>query len=167
MTLNNKKGLGIIRVSSQSQLKGHSVETQKRIIQEICKKENIELIGFKKYLAVSGRKEESIEEYMKDIKRLIKENDINCLVLWKTSRLGRILPEMYNNIKDLIDNYIETIYTQTLIIDKDSFKFFEKRCMLYMSFMIDEAEGYSINERMFEGKKTSAIQKGKNEIYKI
>jgi len=150
----NKRGIGIVRVSSARQLKGYTIETQKHIIKEICKKENIQLLGIKKFLAISGRKEDSIKTYMNNIKKLIKEHNANCLILWKTSRLGRLLPEIYANVKDLVDNYIDTIYTQNLIITKKSFILFEKRCMLYMNFMIDEAEGYSIFERMLEGKKT-------------
>ena len=157
-----KKGLGVIRVSTKKQLDGHTIDTQKRIIDEICKKENIGLVGFKIFRDVSGRKEDSIESYMNEIRKLIDKYNVDCLVLWKTSRLGRMLPEIYHNVKDLIDNHVTTIYTKNLTITKDSFKFFDNRMMLYMNFMLDEAEGYSIYERMFEGKKTKALNKLKD-----
>lgn len=157
-----RKGIGIIRVSGKKQLQGYTVQTQKLAIEQLCKDNDIELIGIKKYLAVSGRKEDSIESYMSQIKNIIKKYNANCLILAKTSRLGRIMPEIYNNVKDLIDNYVDTIYTANLTINKDNFIFFSQRCMLYVTFMLDEAEGYSIYERMFEGRKTKNIMDENN-----
>lgn len=152
------KGLGIIRVSSKEQLKGHTIETQRRIIKDVCNQHDITLLGIKQFLAVTGRKEESIDSYMFQIKNLVRELGANCIIVKDTSRLGRLLPEIYSNTKILVDEYVKAVYTPTLIIRSEDFKNFNKRSLLYMRFMFDEAEGYAIYERMIEGRKTKKLK---------
>ena len=98
-----RKILGYVRVSSESQKKkNNSIPLQKKKISEYCKLNDFELIETYEDDGISGMSIDKRDGYKKMIEYM-KGNDIDGVVVWSLSRLGR-------RMKDVVEfmDYLKT-----------------------------------------------------------
>ena len=97
------KVLGYVRVSSFNQkLKNNSIPLQKKKIKEYCKLNDYDLQEIYEDDGISGMSIDKRNGYKKMID-FIKENEIDGIVVWSLSRLGR-------RMKDVVElmDYLKT-----------------------------------------------------------
>ena len=97
------KVLGYVRVSSFNQkLKNNSIPLQKKKIKEYCKLNDYDLEEVYEDDGISGMSIDKRNGYKKMID-FIKENEIDGIVVWSLSRLGR-------RMKDVVElmDYLKT-----------------------------------------------------------
>ena len=97
------KVLGYVRVSSFNQkLKNNSIPLQKKKIKEYCKLNDYDLEEVYEDDGISGMSIDKRNGYKKMID-FIKENEIDGVVVWSLSRLGR-------RMKDIVElmDYLKT-----------------------------------------------------------
>jgi site-specific DNA recombinase len=82
------KVLGYIRVSSVVQIKGYSLKLQSDKIKEYCKLMDLELVEVYEDKGISGMSIDKRNGY-KDMLEYLENNDIDGVVVWSLSRLGR------------------------------------------------------------------------------
>ena len=82
------KVLGYIRVSSAIQIKGYSLKLQKDKIKEYCKLMDLELVEVYEDRGISGMSMDKRNGY-KDMVSYLENNEIDGVVVWSLSRLGR------------------------------------------------------------------------------
>jgi len=79
-----KKAFGYLRVSTEEQTKGYSLEAQKKAIEEYCKNNNIQIIKFFED-HTSGAKIQR-----KELQSMLDELDlVDTVIVWKIDRLSR------------------------------------------------------------------------------
>ncbi len=89
-----KKILGYVRVSSESQKrKNNSIPLQKKKINEYCKLNDYDLVEIYEDDGISGMSIEKRNGYCKMIDYM-KNNDIDGVVVWSLSRLGRRMKDV-------------------------------------------------------------------------
>ena len=119
-----KKYIGYIRVSTERQVDGFSLENQKKDIEDYCKDRNYELVGIFADEGVSGKNIEDREEFI-NMMRYLENKDVDGVIIWKISRISRNTSDFFTITKKLEDlgkklisikdNYDSTITTSKII----------------------------------------------------
>ena len=94
------KVLGYVRVSSEMQKQGYSITNQKNKIVDYCKYMDYELIEIYEDNGVSGMSIDKREGY-KGMVNYINDNDIDGIVVYSLSRLGRRMKDVINFLDEL------------------------------------------------------------------
>jgi site-specific DNA recombinase len=94
------KVLGYVRVSSEMQKQGYSITNQKNKIVDYCKYMDYELIEIYEDNGVSGMNIDKRGGYREMIKYM-NENDIDGIVVYSLSRLGRRMKDVINFLDEL------------------------------------------------------------------
>ena len=153
-----RKILGYVRVSSESQKKkNNSIPLQKKKISEYCKLNDFELIETYEDDGISGMSIDKRDGYKKMIEYM-KGNDIDGVVVWSLSRLGR-------RMKDVVEfmDYLKTNDIGFFSI-KENLTNDDKVGSLIMNILssINEFEVEVIRERIKDVKRN---KKEKGEVY--
>ena len=94
------KVLGYIRVSSKKQVKGYSLKLQRDKIKEYCKFKDYSLLEIYEDKGISGMSIEKRDGY-KEMITYLKENEIDGVVVWSLSRLGRKMKDVISFLDEL------------------------------------------------------------------
>jgi len=94
------KVLGYVRVSSEMQKQGYSITNQKNKIVDYCKYMDYELIEIYEDNGVSGMSIDKREGY-KGMVNYMNDNDIDGIVVYSLSRLGRRMKDVINFLDEL------------------------------------------------------------------
>ena len=94
------KVLGYVRVSSDKQKQGYSITNQKNKILDYCKYMDYELIEIYEDNGVSGMSIDKREGY-KGMVNYMNDNDIDGIVVYSLSRLGRRMKDVINFLDEL------------------------------------------------------------------
>lgn len=94
------KVLGYIRVSSNIQIKGYSLILQKNKIKEYCKLMDLELVEVYEDRGISGMSIDKRNGY-KGMIDYLENNEINGVVVWSLSRLGRKMTDIVGFLDEL------------------------------------------------------------------
>ena len=152
------KVLGYVRVSSFNQkLKNNSIPLQKKKIKEYCKLNDYDLEKVYEDDGISGMSIDKRNGYKKMID-FIKENEIDGIVVWSLSRLGR-------RMKDVVElmDYLKTNDIKLWSI-KENLSNDDKIGSLIMNILgsINEFEVEVIRERIKDIKQN---KKSNGEVY--
>jgi site-specific DNA recombinase len=153
-----KKILGYVRVSSESQKrKNNSIPLQKKKINEYCKLNDYDLVEIYEDDGISGMSIEKRDGYCKMIDYM-KNNDIDGVVVWSLSRLGRRMKDVVEFMDYLKRNKIG-FYSIKENLNND-----DKVGGLIMNILgsINEFEVEMIRERIRDIKRD---KKEKGEVY--
>ncbi|WP_425448736.1 recombinase family protein [Dethiothermospora halolimnae] len=85
---NNKNVVGYVRVSSDEQVEGYSLDNQREDIKKYCDLHDLNLIGIFSDEGISGKNIEKRKDF-KDMINFIEAGKANCIVIWKASRISR------------------------------------------------------------------------------
>ena len=97
-----RRGVGYIRISDKKQIEGESPETQKKVISEYAKRENIEIVEWFYDEARSGKNAER-KELQNLLKFAVKRTSkIDCVVVFKMNRASRDVMSYYSGIKAVL-----------------------------------------------------------------
>jgi site-specific DNA recombinase len=152
------KVLGYVRVSSVTQkIKNNSIPLQKRKINDYCKLNDFDLVEMYEDDGISGMSIDKREGYKKMI-TFLKDNDIDGIVVWSLSRLGR-------RMKDVVEfmDYLKTNDIRFFSI-KENLSNDDKIGSLIMNILgsINEFEVEVIRERIKDVKRN---KKENKEVY--
>ena len=152
------KVLGYVRVSSVTQkIKNNSIPLQKRKINDYCKLNDFDLVEVYEDDGISGMSIDKREGYKKMI-TFLKENQIDGIVVWSLSRLGR-------RMKDVVEfmDYLKTNDIRFFSI-KENLSNDDKIGSLIMNILgsINEFEVEVIRERIKDVKRN---KKDNREVY--
>ena len=153
-----KKILGYVRVSSEIQKrKNNSIPLQKKKINEYCKLNDYDLVEIYEDDGISGMSIEKRDGYCKMIDYM-KNNDIDGVVVWSLSRLGRRMKDVVEFMDYLKRNKIG-FYSIKENLNND-----DKVGGLIMNILgsINEFEVEMIRERIRDIKRD---KKEKGEVY--
>ena len=153
-----KKILGYVRVSSEIQKrKNNSIPLQKKKINEYCKLNDYDLVEIYEDDGISGMSIEKRNGYCKMIDYM-KNNDIDGVVVWSLSRLGRRMKDVVEFMDYLKRNKIG-FYSIKENLNND-----DKVGGLIMNILgsINEFEVEIIRERIRDIKRD---KKEKGEVY--
>ena len=153
-----KKILGYVRVSSEIQKrKNNSIPLQKKKINEYCKLNDYDLVEIYEDDGISGMSIENRNGYCKMIDYM-KNNDIDGVVVWSLSRLGRRMKDVVEFMDYLKRNKIG-FYSIKENLNND-----DKVGGLIMNILgsINEFEVEMIRERIRDIKRD---KKEKGEVY--
>ena len=90
------KFIGYIRVSTLTQVKGHSLNYQKEALKKTCDLNNIELVKVYADEGVSGVKFRP--EFEKALKRVLDDKQITGIVFFSVFRFGRSTDDIRHNL---------------------------------------------------------------------
>lgn len=152
------KVLGYVRVSSVTQkIKNNSIPLQKRKINDFCKLNDFDLVEVYEDDGISGMSIDKREGYKK-MTTFLKENQIDGIVVWSLSRLGR-------RMKDVVEfmDYLKTNDIRFFSI-KENLSNDDKIGSLIMNILgsINEFEVEVIRERIKDVKRN---KKDNREVY--
>ena len=146
-----EKMLGYARVSTLTQIEGHSLNYQKEAITKYCKANDYVLDKIYVDEGISAYKHRPKFEIM--MNRLLNEDDINGVVVQDLTRFGRSTDDLLIQIKTIDKN------GKKFISIKDSIDISTKtgRLMLTMLSAIADYEKETIQERMQAGKEYAKV----------
>mgnify|MGYP003633673197 FL=1 len=142
------KVIGYVRVSSKKQVDGYSLKLQKDKIKEYCKFKDYDLIETYEDRGISGMSIDKREGY-KDMVSYLRDNNIDGVVVWSLSRLGRRMKDVISFLEDL-KSYGISFYSIKEGMGND-----DKISSLIMNILssINEFEVETIRERIRDVKR--------------
>jgi len=148
--------IGYVRVSTNQQLEGNSIQYQKEAIKRYCKLHNKQLIRIYEDLGVSAYKQRP--GFQKAIKQLRENPDVCGIIVNELSRFGRSTIELITLI-----NEINQIGKQFISI-KESIDLSTKTGQLILTLLsaIADYERELIKERMTAGREYAEIHGSKS-----
>jgi site-specific DNA recombinase len=152
-----KKVIGYVRVSSEMQkIKENSINNQLESIKDYCKRYEYDLIDTFRDEAISGLVKD--REGLNNLIKSIKKNNIECIIVYSLSRLGRKLSYVLEFVDYLNKNNIKFISV------KENFNTEEitGRLMLNLLGSINEFEIDTLASRISDVKQ---YKKSKDEVY--
>ena len=152
-----KKVIGYVRVSSEMQkIKENSINNQIESIKDYCKRYEYDLIDTFRDEAISGLVKD--REGLNNLIKSIKKNNIECIIVYSLSRLGRKLSYVLEFVDYLSKNNIKFISV------KENFNTEEitGRLMLNLLGSINEFEIDTLASRISDVKQ---YKKSKDEVY--
>jgi len=152
-----KKVIGYVRVSSESQmLRENSIINQKEMIVDYCKRYNYELVEIFEDLGISGLRSDRVG--LSDLMDRVKKSDIEGVVVYSLSRLGRKLTKVIEVIELFKKKNIDFISI------KENFNVNEiyGKLMLNILGSLNEFEVNVMGERIRDVKQN---MKSENKVY--
>lgn len=152
------KILGYIRVSTKLQSeKGNSLKLQKSKIKDYCRLNDFELIEIYEDKGISGMSIDKRDGY-KEMVNYLTNNDIDGIVVWSLSRLGRKMKDVVEFMDILKENNINFFSIKENLSNND------KVGSLIMNILgsINEFELEVIRERIRDVKRN---KKSNGEVY--
>jgi site-specific DNA recombinase len=152
-----KKVIGYIRVSTEYQkIKGNSVKNQIQSIKNYCSVNDLELVKIYEDKGISGMSNKRIG--LNDMFDNIKNSDIEGLIVYSLSRLGRKLKDVIDFIDVLSKNDIRFISLKENFNNND----IVGKLMFNILGSINEFEVNLLSQRI---KDVKQYKKSKNEVY--
>lgn len=151
---NQKNAVAYIRVSTDLQIDGFSIDGQLSEIKAYCNKHNISLNGVYKDEGISGTAMKNRVEFQRMLNDISKNDEIDTVIVWKLSRFSRnmadltsVVERLENNNKSLIciSEGLDTSLPMT-------------KHMLYMTGIFSEMERNTIVENSKMGMKQRALK---------
>lgn len=154
MTENNiKNAVAYIRVSTNLQIDGFSLDGQLKEIQDYCNKNNINLVRYYKDAGISGTSIENRTEFQRMLHDISKDKNINTIIVWKLSRLSRSMTDLTNTISFLEKHNVNLICINPGIDISSSMG----KIFVYMTGIFAEMERDNIIETCKMGMKQRAL----------
>ena len=150
---NEKNAVAYIRVSTNLQIDGFSLEGQLKEIQDYCKRNNINLLRYYKDAGISGTSTEDRADFQRMLNDISKDRNINTVIVWKLSRLSRSMADLANTVT-FLEKYNVNLICITQGIDTASPM---GKSFVYMSGIFAEMERDNIIETCKMGMKQRAI----------
>ena len=152
-----KKVIGYVRVSSEMQkLKENSVKNQINEIKNYCKRYDLELVEIFEDLGVSGLKSE--RKGLIELLKRIKNENVDGVVVYSLSRIGRKLKDVIEIIEIFSKNNVEFNSVKEGFMNDG----IVGKLMLNILGSINEFEVNVLGERI---KDVKQYKKSKNEVY--
>jgi len=147
-TVDRKKAVGYIRVSSPSQAReGESLATQRDAIEAFCRSRGWDLTGIYADEGISGASTTKRPGLL-ELLAAARDGKFECLVIHRLSRFGRNARELLNNVSELDQNGVKLVSLKESIDFSNSYG----RFMVTMLAAVAELEREIIREQMSENK---------------
>lgn len=147
----NKKLIGYVRVSSEiSKIKGNSINNQINKVNDFCNLNDYELVDVLKDEGKSGMEFSKRDGYLELINRCKSEN-INGVVVYCLSRLGRRMKDIIDVMEMFNKNDIEFYSVKENINNKDIMG----KLMMNILMSFNEFEVDNIRERIIDVKRNN------------
>ena len=147
----SKKLIGYVRVSSEvSKIKGNSINNQINKVSDFCSLNDYELVDVLKDEGKSGMEYSKREGYLELINRCKNEN-INGVVVYCLSRLGRRMKDIIDVMELFNKNDIEFYSVKENINNKDIMG----KLMMNILMSFNEFEVDNIRERIIDVKRNN------------
>ena len=147
----SKKLIGYVRVSSEvSKIKGNSINNQINKVNDFCSLNDYELVDVLKDEGKSGMEYSKREGYLELINRCKNEN-INGVVVYCLSRLGRRMKDIIDVMELFNNNDIEFYSVKENINNKDIMG----KLMMNILMSFNEFEVDNIRERIIDVKRNN------------
>jgi len=95
-----KRALGYVRVSTEEQTKGTSLENQAEFIAAFAKSQDFELIRIVEDAGVTGAIAPCDRPGFGEVLRILAAGDVQVLIVWKFDRLSRNIRHAINTVHD-------------------------------------------------------------------
>jgi len=155
--MNKLNVLGYCRISSEMQIKkNNSVNMQIDYINEYCKRMNYNLINVFKDEGISGKIKN--REGLNNLFNVIKNDKIDCLIVYSISRLSRKLKDVLEFIELLDKNNVKFISVKENINCNEVVG----KLMLGLLGSVNEFEVNLLGDRIRDVKR---VKKSKKEVY--
>ena len=152
-----KKVFGYCRISSENQvLKDNSIKNQIKFINDYCDYNKLELVKVFKDEGISGLK--SDRDGLNEMFDEIVKNDVDILLVYSLSRLGRKLKDVIGFVERLSNNGIKFISIKENFNNNDVVG----KLMMNILGSINEFEVDILSDRIRDVKR---YKKSKNEVY--
>lgn len=152
-----KTAIGYIRVSTNMQVDGYSLDGQERDIKKYCKYQEIKLKKVFRDEGISGSNMDK-RDGLKEAIEYAKENSIDYLIVWKLSRLTRNMVDLVNILNKLEEENI-AIYSIADGIDSSTQM---GKSFIYMGGIFAEMELENIKTQVSNGMTELARKGGYN-----
>jgi DNA invertase Pin-like site-specific DNA recombinase len=146
-----EKFVGYVRVSTLTQVEGHSLDFQKEAIERYCKANGFGLDKFYIDEGVSGAKYRP--EFEKVMKRITEDKEIKGIVVYDFFRFGRSVDDLRHNVYKVDEAGKRFVSIKENIDISTKFG----RLMLTLLAGIAEFERETIMERMQAGKEWAKV----------
>lgn len=150
---NEKNAVAYIRVSTNLQIDGFSLEGQLKEIQDYCKRNNINLLKYYKDAGISGTSTEDRTDFQRMLNDISRDMNIRTVIVWKLSRLSRSMADLANTVT-FLEKYNVNLICITQGIDTANPM---GKSFVYMSGIFAEMERDNIIETCKMGMKQRAI----------
>jgi DNA invertase Pin-like site-specific DNA recombinase len=153
-----EKFIGYVRVSTLTQVKGHSLDYQKEALTKLASMHNVELVKVYADEGVSGVKFRP--EFEKAMKKILEDKEINGILFYSVFRFGRSTDDIKHNLDKIKDAGKRFLSVSENIDLTNS----QGRFMFHVLSDVAEFERDIIIERMQSGKewaKTHGTKSGK------
>ena len=152
-----KKVVGYIRVSTTLQKeKGNSISNQIDLIKKYCNQNELQLDRIFEDKGISGMKKNRLG--LNEMFESIKNDNIDCVIVYSLSRLGRKLKDVIEFIDVLTKHNIQFISLKENFNNND----IVGKLMFNILGSINEFEVNLVSERIRDVKQ---FKKSKNEVY--
>ena len=152
-----KKVVGYIRVSTTIQKeKGNSISNQIDLIKKYCNQNELQLEKIFEDKGISGMKKNRLG--LNEMFESIKNDNIDCVIVYSLSRLGRKLKDVIEFIDELTKHNIQFISLKENFNNND----IVGKLMFNILGSINEFEVNLVSERIRDVKQ---FKKSKNEVY--
>ena len=152
-----KKVVGYIRVSTTLQKeKGNSISNQIDLIKKYCNQNELQLDRIFEDKGISGMKKNRLG--LNEMFESIKNDNIDCVIVYSLSRLGRKLKDVIEFIDELTKHNIQFISLKENFNNND----IVGKLMFNILGSINEFEVNLVSERIRDVKQ---FKKSKNEVY--
>jgi site-specific DNA recombinase len=156
-TIKMKKVVGYIRVSTTLQKeKGNSISNQINLIKKYCNQNELQLERIFEDKGISGMKKNRLG--LNEMFESIKNDNIDCVIVYSLSRLGRKLKDVIEFIDVLTKHNIQFISLKENFNNND----IVGKLMFNILGSINEFEVNLVSERIRDVKQ---FKKSKNEVY--
>ena len=152
-----KKVVGYIRVSTTIQKeKGNSISNQIDLIKKYCNQNELQLEKIFEDKGISGMKKNRLG--LNEMFESIKNDNIDCVIVYSLSRLGRKLKDVIEFIDELSKNNIQFISLKENFNNND----IVGKLMFNILGSINEFEVNLLSQRI---KDVKQFKKSRNEVY--
>ena len=152
-----KKVVGYIRVSTTLQKeKGNSISNQIDLIKKYCNQNELQLDRIFEDKGISGMKKNRLG--LNEMFESIKNDNIDCVIVYSLSRLGRKLKDVIEFIDELSKNNIQFISLKENFNNND----IVGKLMFNILGSINEFEVNLLSQRI---KDVKQYKKNRNEVY--
>lgn len=151
--INQKNAVAYIRVSTNMQVDGFSLDGQLKEIKDYCKRNNLNFLRAYRDEGISGTSTENRTYFNNMLNDISKDKNIDTVVVWKLSRLSRNMNDLTSVIK-FFEDYNVSLKSVNDNIDTEK----GGKLLLYLTGTVAEMERDGIIENCKMGMRERAMQ---------
>ena len=151
---NRIKCYSYLRVSTQIQVEGYSLDAQKQVIQDYADRENMVIVGEYVDAGKSGKNISGRPQFLAMMEDIQKNKDgVSYVLIFKLSRFGRNAADIMNSVQILEDN---GVYLHSIEDYIDTGRGFASKLLISVLSAVAEVERENIRVQTLAGREQKA-----------